>query len=152
MLKNGKAVMRPCERSSWMWRGTTCLRWFFFNNETWSLGCDVQSCDMFEDRFYSVVLIAVSKCNPHGNAEVTNYDCLVSPWNAGSPLNYRIRGLGFAGTSQRAPQYVWSEEIWEPLAKALQGCSSFAAEEQTFQDGVGFALLCPPFSVPFCWH
>lgn len=80
---------------------------FFFNNETWSLGCDVQSCDAFEDCFYSLVLITISKCNPHGNAEVTNYDCLVSPWNARSPLNYRIRGLGFAGTSQRAPQYVW---------------------------------------------
>lgn len=100
----------------------------------------------FEDSFYSLVLICISPCIPHRNAEVTNCDCLMSPRNVTSPLNDRVRGLGFAGIWQ-STQYVWWEENWEPLAGHFKAAVPSQLKNKPFRMRLSlncFALLSPP--------
>lgn len=105
----------------------------------------------FEDGFCSTLLISISPCNPHRNAEMTN-------WLSFKPLKCQIIsklwsqrfGLCWHLTTHSAICMI--RRNLRALGKALQGCSSFAAFVQTFQDRVVFAYLCPAFLVPFCWH
>lgn len=95
--------MRLYERSSRMWDALRIWDGFFFNNKPYSFKCDDQSCNTgLKTATIHLCWFSPPPTTPVGMQRWQS-DCLVSLWNARSPLKYSVSGLGFTGTSQGTP-------------------------------------------------